>query len=187
MANFRTKKKTDDQISISFKTKAIKINDWVIIRLPAEDSAKLPSRGQNMVEGTINQTEFSTPLEPDGNWNHWFSLTPELRKKINLDMDKTVDLKLTTVKQWPDPQVPQDLMAALKNSKPALASWQTITPMARWEWVRWLRSTANPATREKRIKVAVSKLNSGERRPCCWNRNLCTEPSISKNGVLLKP
>jgi hypothetical protein len=25
------------------------------------------------------------------------------------------------------------------------------------------------------------------RRPCCFNRGMCTEPYVSKNGVLLDP
>ncbi len=187
MTNYHKATKSNKQVTISFKAKAFSIGDWTIIKLPAKESAKLPSRGQNMVKGSIDGTDFITPLEPDGNWNHWFGLTPELQKTINFAPDKPIEFKLTTVKQWPDPIVPEDLMSAIKSSQPAFALWQTITPMARWEWVRWLRSTANPETRKKRLKVAVSKLNSGEKRPCCWNRNLCTEPSISKNGILLQP
>jgi len=53
--------------------------------------------------------------------------------------------------------------------------------------MRWIRATKNDDTRKRRIEVALSKLTAGMRRPCCFNRNLCTEPSVSHNGVLLAP
>ena len=108
--------------------------------------------------------------------------------KPSVTNNGNVTLKLydkIPIKNWPDPDTPNDIMQALQDNAQAYGLWQQITPMARWEWVRWIRSTGRTETREKRIRVACSKLASGERRPCCWNRNLCTEPSVSKNGVLL--
>ena len=43
-----------------------------------------------------------------------------------------------------------------------------------------IRATHNPETRSRRIEVALSKIKAGERRPCCFNRNQCTEPEVSK-------
>jgi hypothetical protein len=83
--------------------------------------------------------------------------------------------------------VPADLNEALAFDPQANALWVKITPMARWDWLRWIRATNNQETRNRRIEVALSKLNAGERRPCCFNRNSCTEPEVSKNGVLIEP
>jgi hypothetical protein len=63
--------------------------------------------------------------------------------------------------------------------------WKDITPMARWEWVRWIDATKNPATRERRIHVGVSKLRAGKRRPCCFDLAACTDPDLAKNGKLI--
>ena len=62
--------------------------------------------------------------------------------------------------------------------------WRDITPMARWEWVRWVNATANPVTRERRVEVTISKMESGKRRPCCFDLSACTDPAVSKNGKL---
>lgn len=35
--------------------------------------------------------------------------------------------------------------------------------------------------------VELNKLNKGMRRPCCFNRNLCSEPYVAHNWVLLEP
>jgi len=63
--------------------------------------------------------------------------------------------------------------------------WNDITPMARWEWVRWINATKNADTRKRRINVGISKLRSGKRRPCCFDLAACTEPDLSKNGTLI--
>jgi uncharacterized protein YdeI (YjbR/CyaY-like superfamily) len=83
--------------------------------------------------------------------------------------------------------VPADLNKALASDKQANALWVKITPMARWDWLRWIRSTKNPETRRRRVEVALSKLKADNRRPCCFNRNQCTEPEVSKSGVLIEP
>ena len=173
--------------SMEFEATLRKIGSWIILDIPKDVSAQLPSRGQTMVEGTFNGVEFKTPLEPDGNWSHWFSPDEKLLRAANAKVGDTVSVSMTPTKDWPEPDVPADIQKAIKNHAEASAMWEKITPMARWEWVRWIRSTGKDETRKKRIEVACSKMKAGERRPCCWNRNLCTEPSVSKNGVLLQP
>ena len=172
---------------ISFEATLFTIGSWTILRLPEDASAKLPSRGQAMVEGTINGFHFQTALEPDGRWSHWFRLDNSLLKAASAAAGDTVKLTIKPIKQWPEPKVPADLQKALEANSAVHALWQRITPMARWEWIRWIRATNKNETRTRRIEVACSKLKGGERRPCCWNRNLSTEPSVSKNGILLGP
>jgi hypothetical protein len=171
--------------TISFKARLFKIGAWTILRLPESASAKLPSRGQTMVEGTINGFRFRTSLEPDGKWSHWFRVDKTILKAANVAAGDMVMLSIKSIREWLEPDVPADLESALVAAPQAHSLWQHITPMARWEWIRWIRATNNPETRKRRIEVACSKLEAGERRPCCWNRNLCTEPYVSKNGVLV--
>jgi hypothetical protein len=126
-------------------------------------------------------------LEPDGKGSHWFKVDPGLCEAAGIDEVDTVTIAVEPSKDWPEPEVPADLKKALASDLQANALWVKITPMARWDWLRWIRSTNNRETRIRRFEVALSKLKAGERRPCCFNRNLCTEPGVSKNGVLLEP
>jgi hypothetical protein len=173
--------------TIKFETGLFSIGSWTILLLPEAASKQLPSRGQTMVQGTINGAPFKTPLEPDGRWSHWLHVDEKLLKAVEASSGDTVKVMLEPIKEWPEPEVPAVWQKALANSEKANAVWQSTTPMARWEWIRWARATNNVETFEKRIKVGISKLESGERRPCCWNRNACSEPSVSKSGVLLEP
>jgi hypothetical protein len=163
------------------------IGEWTLLRLPKSASAQLPSRGMSMVEGTINGTCFHAPLEPDGKGSHWFRVDDSLREAAGAEAGDTVTLEIEPAKERPEPEVPADLKHALAATPQADTHWRTITPNARWDWIRWIRATNHPETRRRRIEVACSKLTAGERRPCCFNRNLCTEPYVSQNWVLREP
>ena len=166
--------------TIGFKATPFKINSWTILLLPKDASAKLPSRGMVLVKGTINDSPFKTPLEPDGRGSHWLKVDKQLA-------GKTVEVAIEPSKDWPEPDIPADVQKALAADQEARALWEDVTPMARWDWLRWIGSTARSETRAKHIKVAFSKLKNGTRRPCCFNRSLCTVNEVSKGGALLGP
>ena len=182
-----TIKEQGNMSTIRFEAKLFKIGSWTLLRLPKSASAKLPSRGMTMVGGTINDFRFQAALEPDGKGSHWFKLDKTMRKTIGADVGDTVMLAIEPVKEWPEPKVPADLKNALAAVSEAHTLWMEITPMASWDWIRWIGSTKQPETRKRRIETALSKLKAGDRRPCCFNRTVCTEPYVSNNGVLLEP
>lgn len=173
--------------TINFKAKPYTIGSWTILRLPQGESAKLPSRGQVMVIGTINNFHFQTALEPDGKGSHWLNVTKNMQKSAGVQAGNTVTLAIESSKDWPEPDVPADVQAALDANPQVETLWKRVTPLARWEWIRWIGATSNSETRSRRIEVAGSKMMAGERRPCCFNRSMCCVPQVSKNGVLLEP
>lgn len=65
-------------------------------------------------------------------------------------------------------KLPADFKVEITSSSKALKVWQNITPLARNEWICWVTSGKLAETRIIRIKKAISKLNGGMRRPCCW-------------------
>lgn len=64
--------------------------------------------------------------------------------------------------------MPSDLKQALSSSPKILTTWESITPLARNEWICWVISAKKEETRARRIKIAKDKLLAGLRRPCCW-------------------
>ena len=171
---------------VSISAKLLRIGSLTLLRLPKSASAKLPSRGPVLVEGTINGFHFKAPLEPDGSRGHWLNVKKDMLKAARASAGDTVTLDVEVTREWPEQEVPEDLMKALKHSEKAHETWDDTTPAAHWDWIRWIRSTKNPETRKKRIEVASSKLEAGMRRPCCFNRNACSETEVSYNGVLLE-
>ncbi|MGA9113183.1 MAG: YdeI/OmpD-associated family protein [Candidatus Dormiibacterota bacterium] len=165
-----------------------RVGQWTILRLPEEASRKLPSRGQVAVQGTINGHGFQTVLEPDGSFGHWMRLEGELQQTAALSVGDTATVEVDPLKDWPEPSVPRDLEAALAAASQTIRDlWRDITPMARWEWVRWVNATQNPDTRRRRVEVTISKMQSGKRRPCCFNLAACTDPNLSRGGRLIEP
>ncbi len=174
--------------TIRFEATLYKIDKLTILRLPEHASEKLPSRGQVAVQGTINGHEFQTVLEPDGFGGHWIRVEKELQHTARLRAGDPATLEMQPTKDWPEPTVPQDLEAALAKAPHRIQEvWKDITPMARGEWVRWVNATNNPDTRRRRVEVSISKMNSGKRRPCCFNLSACTDAQLSRNGRLREP
>jgi hypothetical protein len=173
--------------TIRFKTELFTIGSWTLLTLPVSVSAKLPSRGMTMVKGTINGHPFQAALEPDGRGSHWFRVDKILREAAGTKAGDTVTLAIEPSAEWPEPEVPADAKEALTTDPQVRDLWMDITPLARWDWIRWINAARQPETRRRRIENVCSMLKTGKRRPCCFNRNLCTDPHVSKNGVLLEP
>lgn len=64
--------------------------------------------------------------------------------------------------------LPDDLRAMIKSHPIVRTAWADITPLARNEFICWITSAKQDATRARRIDIARDKLSRGERRPCCW-------------------
>ena len=174
--------------TIRFEAALNSIGKWTILQLPGEASEKLSSRGQVAVQGTINGHGFQTVLEPDGYSGHWMRVDEKLQETAGIGAGDIATLEIDSTKDWPEPNVPQDLETALAAAPQKIHDlWKAITPMARWEWVRWVNATNSPDTRKRRVEVTISKMNGGKRRPCCFDLAACTDPNLSKSGRLLEP
>jgi hypothetical protein len=144
-----------------------KIGSWTL-SLPKNASAKLPSRGRTMVEGTINSFPFRAALEPNGKGSHWLMVNKTMRDAAGADAVDTVTVEITRAAEEPEIRVPMDLRKALADVPLAQAGWEDITPMARRDWIFSISSAKQPDTRRRRIEKACDMLASGKRRLCCF-------------------
>jgi hypothetical protein len=173
--------------AIRFQARLTAIGAQVIVRLPKAASRRLRSRGMNLVEGTFEGRAFHTPLEPDGIGSHWFKVSGTMLKAAKAAVGDRVAVAIEPMAQLPEPDLPADLKRALADDAQACGAWTDITPLARWDWIRWIGATRNPDTRAIRIEKTLSKLRSGKRAACCFDRSQCTDAAMSRNGVLLEP
>lgn len=65
-------------------------------------------------------------------------------------------------------EMPSDLKKALVAAPAALEAWQSLTPIARNEWICWTISVKQESTRKNHVERVISELQEGIRRPCCW-------------------
>jgi hypothetical protein len=155
---------------------AAKAVSWTFLTLPREASAKLPSRSQTTVEGTLNGSPFQATLEPDGHGGHWLKVDRKLREAAGAEPGDIVTLEIAPVAEEPEPRVPPDLRKALAAAAgvagaKARAAWSDITPAARRDFIHWITSAKQAATRARRIENACDMLAKGKRRPCCFDRS----------------
>ena len=170
-----------------FRPKATeKIESWTLT-LPKNASAKLPSRGMTMVEGTINGFPCRATLEPNGEDSHWLRVNKALRDAAGADAGDKVTVEVTRAGEEPETRVPMDLRKALAAAPLAQALWADITPIARRDWILWISSAKQSETRKRRIEKACAMLASGKRRVCCFGGiNWLTKNHVTSGGTWLQ-
>lgn len=65
-------------------------------------------------------------------------------------------------------ELPHDLLLALTADKKVLEVWESLTPLARNEWICWTIEVKKEETRREHVARVCSQLKAGKRRPCCW-------------------
>lgn len=65
-------------------------------------------------------------------------------------------------------KLPTDLREALASDSKALSLWESLTPLARNEWICWTISVQKAETRKDHVERVRKQLKEGKRRPCCW-------------------
>ena len=65
-------------------------------------------------------------------------------------------------------EVPEDLREVLISNPEVLVKWNSLTPLARNEWICWTTIVKKAETRKEHIERLCEDLLNGKRRPCCW-------------------
>jgi uncharacterized protein YdeI (YjbR/CyaY-like superfamily) len=65
-------------------------------------------------------------------------------------------------------EVPADVQKALIANPDVLEKWNSLTPLARNEWICWITIVKKPETRKEHRERLRNDLLEGKRRPCCW-------------------
>ncbi|RNF86481.1 YdeI/OmpD-associated family protein [Montanilutibacter psychrotolerans] len=162
--------------TIHFKAKLLrpatpKNASWSFLVLPAQASAKLPTRGMTSVDGVLEGHRFKATLDPDGRGSHWLKVPRALREQAGVGVGDTVAIAITPASVEPEPRVPTDLRKALATVPEARAQWTRLTPAGRRDWIQWITSAKKAETRARRIVNACDMLACGKRRACCFDRS----------------
>lgn len=144
---------------------------WTFFVLPKDASAKLPTRAMTSVEGTVGGAPFQATLEPDGQGSHWLKVPKALREAAGAEAGDTVAVSMTPLEQQLESEVPKDLRDALKAHLGAKLTWDATTTVARRDWIAWMTSGKQAATRDKRRKAMMDMLEHGKKRVCCFDRS----------------
>ncbi len=86
-------------------------------------------------------------------------------------------------------KITPDIAKALSADPKALTAWETLTPLARNEWICWVTFVKKDDTRREHLDRLIVELKQGKRRPCCWigcihRTDKTVSPSVK--GILAK-
>jgi hypothetical protein len=64
--------------------------------------------------------------------------------------------------------LPDDMKKVISGSASLQAHWDGLTELSKNEWICWVITCKQQATRDKHLVRMVEDMNKGKRRPCCW-------------------
>ena len=149
--------------------KAKRADTWAFLVLPKSVSDTLPRRGRTSVQGSLNGHAFQATLEQDGQLSHWLKIDSALCEASGAKVGDTVTVELAPVAKEPEPALPPDLKKALAAHPGAKTVWDATTTLARVDWIHWIESAKQAATRQSRVEGACDMLAAGKKRVCCFD------------------
>ncbi len=65
-------------------------------------------------------------------------------------------------------RLPSDMQKVFLADADSLEAWNSLTPLARNEWICWVTIVKKAETRQEHLIRLGEDLRKGKRRPCCW-------------------
>jgi hypothetical protein len=143
--------------------------EFFFARVPSELSKSHLRRGRVTARVAIGESSFDAQMEPDGKLGHWFVVPPEVRKREKLSARHRSTFVLSKLAQQPEPALPKRFKTLLSKSPAAQATWDTTSTLARIDWIHWMESAKQDATRKERATNAIDMLEKGKKRVCCFD------------------
>ena len=129
--------------------------DYCAVRVPADVTAALGTRGPVLVLARVNDSEpFQVSLFPVGEGQHYIRIKAKVRRETNTKTGDRIRLRLTVLDRA-DVEIPDDLMSALR-AEGVEEAFKSLPPGKRNFIVRRIDEAARPETRERRIQEAVA-------------------------------
>lgn len=77
-------------------------------------------------------------------------------------------------------EMPKDIKDILDSKPDILKIWNSLTPLARNEWICWVTIVKKEETRKEHLIRLCEDLLKGKHRPCCWPGCPHRRPSAEK-------
>jgi hypothetical protein len=120
------------------------------------------------IEGTINGLPFQATTSRGSEGDLSLKVTKDMHDMARMVAGELVAVEITRIGEEIETRVPVELTKALATAPKAKTLWEDITPIARRDWIYWIITGRLEETRTKRATTAISKMNLGMRRVCCF-------------------
>jgi hypothetical protein len=137
---------------------------WIFLPVPFDVESAFGSKAQVMVAGTINGFAFRNSLLPQGDGTHAMMVGKDLQAGAGAKAGDKVRVIMRRDDEERTVEAPDDLRAALAGRPRAEAFFAGLTASQKKEYVDWIVSAKQAATREARIAKALDHLEEGKKR-----------------------
>lgn len=140
----------------SAKIKKVGINPCV--DTPLRVSRAFAKRGYIPVRGTLNGKTFTQTLVPIGGGRHRLFVNRPMLDSAKVEVGDRIDVTLRLNRAVREEPMAAGLAAAMKRSRAATVTWESMTPSRRKEVLRYLNSAKRPETLARNIERVVAML-----------------------------
>jgi len=132
------------------------------IEVPAEVLARLDRGARPAVVVTVGGHTYRTTVGSMGG-RAMIPLSAENRTAVGAQAGDEVEVEVTLDLAPRTVEVPEDLAAVLSADSAARATFDTLAPGQRKEWIRWVTEAKKAETRADRVVKTVEALAAGRR------------------------
>jgi len=150
--------KTD---AMTFEARIYRVGQLRCVDVPERVSETLGSASRIPVQVRIGGSDGQTNLVRARNGGHRLYLAAELRRRPPVDSGDRVRVRLRPDPRGAEPELPADLLTALRRVPGCMAALRSRSPADRRQLVRWIDQPKSAIAREHRIEKALRIIQRG--------------------------
>lgn len=139
------------------------VGTWTYLDIPLDVMSAFGKKGQVKVRGTLNGHPFCGSALPHGDGTHYLVVNKSIREAIGATRGDSVQVILQADLEERKVIIPADLAIALKANPASQAIFEKLSYSHQKEYVEWIESARQTATRHTRISKTITML------PEDWN------------------
>jgi hypothetical protein len=137
---------------------------WTFLPIPFDVHAVFGSKARVAVTGTLNGFSFRNSLLPEGDGTHSMMVGKDLQTGAQAKAGDLIHVVMWRDDEERIVEIPEDFAAALADHAQAGRFFAGLTPSQRKEYVDWIVSAKQAATRSSRVEKALLFLVEGKKR-----------------------
>jgi len=139
------------------------VGTWTYLDIPPEVMSAFGKKGQVKVRGTLNGHPFRGSALPHGNGTHYLVVNKSIRDAIGASQGDSVQVIVQEDIEERKAAIPDDLAVALQVNPASKAIFDRLSYSHQKQYVEWIESAKQAATRQNRISKTITMLPEG------WN------------------
>ena len=136
---------------------------WWRVAIPFDVEKAFGAKGRVSVKATVGGEAFHTSIFPNGDGTHHMMFNKGMQKVSGVTPGETLSITLDR-DAGEEAEVSGPLAVMLKRNRKAATMFKALTPAGRREFIQWITSAKQDATREVRAAKTIEMVLAGKKR-----------------------